>query len=238
MEKISVIISAWNKHEVTVVHVREIMNSTRIPDEIIVVNDGGTPDLKDKLLALEKKTKIIYAYILPPKILWNYTGARNLGMFVSRGDFISIEDNDHIPEREYYADCIKAFQEHPEWERLKTHKRHVVSEEDVLTKPYEEWGHMGSRVPHEDVAFNRREVFSKLKGYDERFAGGYGWCSTDLQRRMKRAGIIIGNAGYQKVVYSEKTRGLSYRNFKLCRLQQGTQPPNGMINFLYTIEIL
>ncbi len=238
MDRISVIISAFNKNDVTVVHVREIMNSTLIPDEIIVVNDCGEPDLREKLMALDKKTKIIYAYILPPKILWNYTGARNLGMFISRGDFISIEDNDHIPEREYYADCMKAFVEHPEWERLKSWKRHVVSEEDVLTKPYEEWVQMGSRVPHEDVAFNRREVFSKLKGYDERFAGEYGWCSTDLTRRMKRVGIVIGNAGYQKVVFSEKTRGLSYRNFRLCRTQQGTQPPEGMIKFSYTYELL
>ena len=232
-KKISCLISAWNKHDITAVHVREIMNSTRIPDEIIVVNDGGTPDLKDKLMALEKKTKIIYAEILPPKILWNYTGARNLGIWLSTGDYISLEDNDHIPDRNYYEECVKMFEEHPEISRLKTEKRWVVSEEDVLTKPFEKWEVMGKRPCHQDVAFNRREVFLQLKGYDERFAGEYGWCSTDLNRRLNRAGIACGNVGHQFVVYSEKTRGLSYRNFRLARTQKGTQTTHGILNFEY-----
>ena len=233
MERISVLISAWNKHNITAVHVREGMNGTKIPDEIIVVNDGGTPDLKDKLMALEKKTKIIYAEILPPKILWNYTGARNLGLFISTGDYISVEDNDHIPDRNYYQDCLNVFAEHPEYSRLKTHKRFVVSEEDVLTKRFEEWKVIGKRPCHQDVSFNKRETLLKLKGYDERFAGEYGWCSTDINRRISRAGIVCGNAGYQYVVYSEKTRGLSHRNWTLSRTQQGTQSPSGIINFTY-----
>ena len=117
MNKISTLISAYNKHDITTSHVRECMNGTLIPDEIIVVNDGGTPDLKDKLMALDKKTKIIYAEILPPKIPWNYTGARNLGMWLSTGDYISLEDNDHIPDRNYYQDCVNTFKEHPEFLR-------------------------------------------------------------------------------------------------------------------------
>jgi len=238
MERISVLISAWNRHSLTAVHVRECMNGTRIPDEIIVVNDGGTPDLKDKLMALEKKTKIIYAEILPPKILWNYTGARNLGMWLSSGDYISVEDNDHIPDRNYYQDCVNTFAEHPEYKRLKSNKRFVVSEEDVLTKPFEEWKVIGKRPCHQDVAFNRREVFLQLKGYDERFAGEYGWCSTDLNRRISRAGIVCGQAGYQYVVFSEKTRGLSSRNWRLSRTQQGTQSPEGILRFQYIYEQL
>lgn len=237
MEKISVLISAYNKNDITAVHVREIMNSTRIPDEIIVVNDGGTPDLRDKLLALERKTKIIYAEILPPKIPWNYTGARNLGIWLSSGDYISIEDNDHIPDRNYYQDCLNVFAEHPEYQRLKTNKRWVVSVEDVLTKPFEQWAVMGKRPCHQDVTFNKREILLQLKGYDERFAGEYGWCSTDINRRLSRLGIVCGNAGFQYVVFSEKTRGLSHRNWTLSRTQQGTQGPTGILNFCYKFEV-
>lgn len=235
---LSTIISAYNKHNITTVHIRECMNSSVVPDEIIVVNDGGTPDLKDKLLTLDKKTKIIYAEILPPKIAWNYTGARNLGIWLSTGDYISLEDNDHIPNRTYYQDCLNTFAEHPEYKRLKSNKRFVVSEEDVLTKPFEEWKVIGKRPCHQDVAFNRREVFLQLKGYDERFAGEYGWCSTDLNRRLSRAGIVCGQAGYQYVVFSEKTRGLSHRNWTFCREPDKTQTSHGILNFKYTYEIL
>jgi hypothetical protein len=97
---------------------------------------------------------------------------------------------------------------------------------------------MGKRPCHQDVSFYKREALLKLKGYDERFAGEYGWCSTDINRRIGRAGIVCGNAGYQWVVYSEKTRGLSHRNWRLARTQRGTQSPIGILNFQYLVEVL
>tara|TARA_R100000750_G_scaffold62354_1_gene55857 strand:+ start:3230 stop:3949 length:720 start_codon:yes stop_codon:yes gene_type:complete len=236
-DRISVLISAYNKHDITVAHVRECMNSTRVPDEIIVVNDGGTPDLRDKLITLPKKTKVIYARI-NEDIKWNYTGARNLGMFISTGDFISLEDNDHIPQKTYYQDCLDAFKENPKLQRLLSHKRYVITEEDIVTKPTEDWKIISKRPYHRDVAFNRREVFLILKGYDERFAGEYGWCSTDLNRRIFRENIVCGHAGYQWVVYSEKTRGLSSRNWRMSRIQKENQSPTGILNFRYTYEQL
>ena len=39
--RLSVVITAYDQHPLTVMHVREVMNSTRLPDEIVVVNDGG-----------------------------------------------------------------------------------------------------------------------------------------------------------------------------------------------------
>ena len=234
---LSILISAYNAHDVTKVHVRECMAGTVMPDEIIVVNDGGTPNLRDKLLELDIKTKLIYATI-KEDIPWNYTGARNLGLFISRGDFISIEDNDHIPMKDFYELCLNKFKESPETQRIRTCKRRVVSKEDVITKPVEEWVKMGNRPSHQDVSVNRRELLLKLKGYDERFAGEYGWCATDLKRRLRRAGVEAVEVGYQYVVFSEKTRGLSSRNWRLARTQDDTQSPMGILNFKYTVETL
>ena len=134
---LSTLISAYKDHEVTKIHVRECMAGTVIPDEIIVVNDGGTPDLRDKLLELDIKTRLVYATI-KEDIPWNYTGARNLGIWLSTGDIISLEDNDHIPFKEFYEDCLNKFKESPETQRIRTYKRRVIAREDVLTKPMEE----------------------------------------------------------------------------------------------------
>jgi len=106
--ELSVIITAYDQHDLTIVHVGECMKSTRIPDEIIVVNDGGTPDLREKLKVLPRNTKIIYARI-NEDVPWNYTGARNLGIWLSRGDYISIEDTDHIPHRKFYESALEIF---------------------------------------------------------------------------------------------------------------------------------
>lgn len=235
---LSAIVPVWKKHELAVVHIRECMNSSRLPEEIIVINDGGEDDLKDKIVELKRNTKIIYAKILPPKILWNYTGARNLGFWLSRGDYISIEDQDHIPHKDFYKDALEALEAHPEADRCKTYKRWVISSQDILTKPMEEWQTIASRPAHQDCAIIRREAYLKVKGYDERFAGEYGWSATDWRRRLIRAEIQNVNAGYQYVEESEKTRGLSYRNFRLARTGQHIQSPAGILNFNYTFEEL
>ena len=239
LNKLSVIIPIWQKHDLAVVHVRECMNSTRIPDEIIVVNDGGEDDLRDLLFALPKKTKVIYAKILPPKIPWNYTGARNLGFWLSSGNLISIEDQDHIPEKHFYEETEKVLDEHPELMRCKSKWRHEINLEDIVSKPVEEWVSQGGRQPHHDCAVLRRELYLKVKGYDERFAGEYGWSNTNWRRRLSLAGHEqAGNAGLQFVVNSPKTRGLSHRNWRLARKTDTPQPPAGILNFQYTYEYL
>ena len=235
---LAVLISAYNDHLVTVRHVKECMASSRVPDEIIVVNDTGTPELKGMLEELEKNTKIIYAYILPPKIPWNYTGARNLAFWLSRGDYISLEDNDHIPHIDYYKDAIETLEKDPKIGRIKQHKRRVVSREDILNKPISEWKQLASRPGHEDCSISRREVWFKLKGYDERFAGAYGWSATDWKRRLFRAGFTNGNAGYMYVKEGPKTPGLSYRNYQYAREDQAIQRTHGILNFQYEYTTL
>ena len=235
---LSVIIPVWQSHDLAVRHVEECMRSSRMPDEIIVVNDGGEDDLKDKLKALELKTKIIYAKILPPKIKWNYTGARNLGFWLSSGDLISIEDQDHIPHIDYYRDAIIELDKNPNIDRCKTHKRFVIPLEQILTKPQEEWVQVAGRPAHQDCAIIRRSAYLKVKGYDERFAGEYGWSATDWRRRCIRADITNVVAGYQYVVESAKTTGLSYRNYRLARTNDSHQSPIGILNFNYTFETL
>ena len=233
LSTLSVIISAFNDHQMTVRHVEECMKSTRVPDEIIVVNDHGTPDLKEMLKAIPKNTKLIYAYIIDD-IKWNYTGSRNLAIWLSRGDFISLEDNDHIPARDYYAHGLEALALNPNVGRAKTHKRFVIPRDEILNKPMEEWVQVASRPAHTDCAITRREVFIKIKGYDERFAGEYGWSATFWRRRLIWAKIENVECGYMYVAESPKTRGLSYRNFKIARTHDNQiQTNHGILNFTY-----
>ena len=77
------------------------MKSSVLPDEIVVVNDGGPPELREMLIALPRNVPIVYARI-EEDILWNYNGAVNLGIWLSRGDVIALEDTDHIPDRNTY----------------------------------------------------------------------------------------------------------------------------------------
>ncbi len=263
---ISVIITAYNRHDLTKVHVRECMNSLYVPDEIIVVNDHGDPGLKEMLKELDIKTKLIYAYI-EDDIPWNYTGARNLGFWLSRGDYVVSEDNDNIPDRMLYLDMYEHLQKNPETDYVLAGGRPTVSIEDALTKPMDEWKVTGRRAAHDDSFMMRREVYMKLRGCDERFAGEYAWACTDWRRRCGRAGIVAkristpyytvpeGDTAVCECGKSKEERakaapdflcpdcGLyykrrSYRNYHLARKNTYIQPPGGILNFSYEYEIL
>ena len=215
-----------------------------MPDEIIVVNDGGTPDLREMLLALPRKCPIIYARI-DQDILWNYNGAVNLGFWISRGDLIAIEDTDHIPSRDAYENAIQVLKDNPSVSRI-CFQRNVVDVKDVLSKPMIEWQAERQWGPNQMVSILRREVYSKMKGQDERFCGQYGWMTYDWVFRYKKMAKIESQLvnSYWAVIdggepglvrgMSPKNHGFYQENARLERLQ----PPGGILNFTYSLEIL
>ena len=242
--RLSVIITAYDAHEVTTLHVKEAMNSSRIPDEIIVVNDHGDHNLKEMLQKLDKKCPIIYAYIMED-IEWNYTGARNLGYWLSRGDFVSMEDTDNIPSTEAYKDALAFMEENPHVGRLLYGRRPKVYLKDIKGKEQKDWPDvLGARPAHQDTQMLRREVYMKVKGCDERFAGRYAWACADWRRRLNRAGIESAQAfTHFWAIIDGETQGLvrrkSYKNYGLAREKDGhIQSPIGVINFKYEFEIL
>lgn len=244
MEKLSVIIPAYNRHALTMRHVEECLRSTRLPDEIIVVNDGGPENLREMLIALKPfPTKVIYARI-EQDIVWNYNGACNLGIWLSTGDIIALEDTDHIPGKTLYQNALQILSEHPEIERLGV-KRKVIQISE-LAKPMEEWIQTSAWGSNQMVTIFRRSLYLKLKGQDERFSGRYGWMTYDWVYRYKLAGTkngmtqhyyaIIGDGGEPNL-----QRPMSSENRKFYKenaYHQRIQHPNGILNFTYTYEIL
>lgn len=184
-DNVSVIITAYDSHDITAVHVREAMNVSKMPLEIIVVNDGGTPDLKEKLEAIQnKKCPIIYARIRED-IPWNYIGAVNLATFISRGDYLAFEDNDNIPSYDFYEKAVAIFKEQPDVGRILGRQRKCIDKKEVLSgKPKEEWEVARLWHPNQGTAIMRREIVVALKGQCEKFCGQYGWMYYNLRRLL------------------------------------------------------
>ena len=168
--KLSIIVPAYNRHKLTTRHVEECLKGTVLPDEIIVVNDGGDPSLKDMLPKSTKDTKIIYAQI-EEDILWNYNGAVNLACWLSTGDILAIEDTDHIPDRNTYEIGLKALEDNPEVDRIGFGRK--IVQVDAMDKPMEEWECTGTMGCNQMVAFLRRDVYLKLLIYVSSFHGQY-----------------------------------------------------------------
>lgn len=185
MSTLSVIIPAYDQHDITVVHVREVMRVSQLPLEIIVVNDGGTPDLLDKLKTLKDiKCPIIYAKIRED-IMWNYIGACNLGTFISRGDYLAFEDNDNIPSNDFYRQATELLDTRPEIGRIIANHRKCCDKKEILSgKLKEEWPVVRTYIPNQGTAVIRRDIFVAMKGQDERMCGRYGWMFYDLRRTL------------------------------------------------------
>jgi glycosyltransferase involved in cell wall biosynthesis len=245
--KLSVVIPCYARHELSIRHVEECLKSYRLPDEIIIINDGGDPSLREMLLEKviynkKRLTDIIYARI-DQDILWNYNGACNLGVWLSTGDIIALEDTDHIPARGLYELGMMTLDSRPEIDRIGV-RRAVVNINDVMTKPMEEWTAIKGWGSNQMVTLFRRDMYLKLKGQDERFAGNYGWMAYDWPMRYKRAGIQTATiSGYWAVVGDDGEpglkRGLSVENRRIYRSNANSgsyQHPEGILKFTYTYE--
>lgn len=242
---LSIIITALDKPKITATHVRECMNSTVIPDEIIVVNDCGDDSLRDELLKLEKKTKIIYAKVLDD-IPWNYNGACNLGAWLSTGDIIGFEDTDNIPQKDFYKGALEILASKPNIGRVIGKHRYDVTSEG-LDKPVDEWEVIGGRGPNQGSYLMRRDIYLKLKGQNEEMCGRYGWMYYEWKRRLlnpDKGGTEFSSFGHFYYV-TDGQCGLGHKNERenYGLLNKSTREPHphselGILNFKYEYEEL
>lgn len=248
MDRLSVVLPNYEHFNITVAHVREILTTSELrPYEIIVVNDGGDPKLKDMLKEIYHKpnaSKLIYAYVLPPKIPWNYNGACNLGVWLSTGDYLVFEDNDNIPMATTYGQMLNVLMTNPNVGRVYAHKRLDI-DSSQLDKPSSEWKSKMGRGPNQGTYMLRREVYTKLKGQDERMCGRYGWMYYDWKNRLLgKARIDFAQAGYYWYVTDGQTnlkRGNSPENYRIYRQNAKSTDmhhENGILNFKFSVEDL
>lgn len=242
--RLSVIVPCYSRHELSARHVAECLKSTRLPDEIIVVNDGGPDNLRDLLEPLRGPVPIVYAKV-EEDILWNYNGACNLGLWLSTGDVIALEDTDHIPTKTAYERGLKALEDHPDYDRV-SFDRHIVQITD-MDKPMEDWvstGHMGA---NQMVGMMRRDAWLRLKGQDERMCGHYGYMAYDLPyRRDKLLKVqtvkesfywaVLGDGGEPNLKrgLSKHNRHIYHQNVNAGKLHS----MHGILNFHFTMERL
>lgn len=243
MERLSVVIPAYRRHPLTARAVEESMKSSRLPDEIIVVNDGGDPSLREMIFSLRRTVPIVYARI-NEDIPWNYNGAVNLGAWISKGDYLMIQDTDHIPGRDCYRNAINILEEQSDVGRVAFH-RSCVDVEEVMKKPMEEWTVLKTWGSNQMVTMLRREVYITLKGQDERFSGNYGWMCYSWVNRYKNIlkvksamaksfWAVIGDGGEPGM--NRAMNNINYRIYREGAASEMLQFPTGILNFTYTIE--
>ena len=238
--KLSVIIPTYWNSDLCCVHIRESMNSTCVPDEIVVVNDGGDPELRNKLYDVPRKCNIIYAQIIED-IPWNYNGACNLGIWLSRGDYLTLEDVDHIPLRNAYENALKFFEENKELSRVGFRRQWVLKSE-VVSKPFEEWSPYGGLGTNAMVAMYKRELHLDMKGQDERMRA-YGWLAYCFKARMdKLKAKAVNTNGFYIIKNGEEPdlqRSMSVENRRIYKENANrdhVHGSDGILNYQFKVE--
>lgn len=109
--KISVIIPVYNTEKYVENSIRSIMNQTYRNLEIICVNDGSTDNSIDILVKLKKEDDRI---IIIDKKNEGQGIARNKGLEISSGEWISFIDSDDTIREDTYESVVKAIETGPE----------------------------------------------------------------------------------------------------------------------------
>lgn len=160
--------------------------------EIIVVDDGSTDNIND-VMARYSNNDLVRFFHQSNK---GPGGARNLGIKVSKGEFIAFLDADDIFEKNSLHDRIDVFRKFPELSMVFTDmkkvllgngQKRVVREHDLL-----ETGFLKSmpadyiRLQHDDIYLFNKEIWYELVLYC------FIWTGTVMIRRevFKKVGFF------------------------------------------------
>lgn len=232
---LSTIITTYNQTAIALAHIKKCMECSVVPDEIVVINDGGE-DFLEEIKKLDRNTTIIYARITEDK-KWNQNGARNLGIYLSRGDILSFEDNDHLPFPNYYEQGLELLKM---YDGVVVKKRHVIESPEKLET-------IKTRGMATIITMRKRDDVLKCKGFDEQFVGSYGWDVPDFINRI--GGNIIANGDFWVVSSMSSTENrtfwgngttkmapVNYHHYKRNIRNKNIQSPIGILNFNFNYE--
>lgn len=219
--KLGVIIPHYNNLELVRQHIEAILHATRLPDELILVNDGGQ--------VLETGTnfpmKVVYADIVED-IPWNQPGARNLGIWLSTSDALCFEDVDHFPSPTMYAEVCETLSRHPK---------------NVIRMPRRDSVTGQPRHPCRGCFAIQRGYLAEIGGFDEDFAGNYGHDDTEIFNRFRATGtrFVVLQTSWLSRVSSGGTTGLNRSttvNKMVLRTKTATSRPHPQLRFTFTVR--
>lgn len=107
MLRVSVIIPAYNRANYLPLALQSILDQSRVPDEIIVIDDGSSDGTSELAQAYEPRVRYF------SQDHRGVAAARNLGLAVAQGDVIAWLDADDLWEPNFLATTLSILEEQP-----------------------------------------------------------------------------------------------------------------------------
>ena len=129
MKKVSVIIPAYNKADLTVKTVESVLKQTYQNIEIIVIDDGSCDHTKKALTGFGDRIR----YVCKPN--GGACGARNMGIKISTGDYVAFLDCDDLYEPNKIELSVNYLERNPHFGFVHT-SSYFINEEDKIVGYY------------------------------------------------------------------------------------------------------
>lgn len=184
---ISVIIPTYNSDRFISEAIESVLQQTKKPDEIIVVDDGSTDDTQQTVEKFGGSIRYIYQENAGP------AAARNRGLEAAKGDLIGFVDADDIWLKNKLELQLNLFQQNPVNEIVigLLYRIPLAKTDEILQTEIED----GEYAASVGSALMKKSVFEKIGAFDEelRFSE-----DIDLFFRILEAGINV--VGHEEVV--------------------------------------
>ena len=171
IKKISVVIPAYNKANLTIKTIESVLGQTYGNIEVIVVDDGSTDDTKNKLQSFGDRIHYIY------KQNGGACSARNVGIKQATGEYIALLDCDDIFDSEKIAKSVECLEKNPDYGFVHTGMLFINGDDDVISdqgiSDYPTSGWIASRLILKSFICNstvviRKECFKEVGYFDEK----------------------------------------------------------------------
>ena len=197
---------------------------TRLPDEIIVADDGSREDTAETIKACIAKSPVPLIHVWQPDEGFRLTAARNRGIAASSGDYIVFVDGDVLLERHFCEDHER-FAAKSRWiqgsrvligrerskdilengfRRLGPMSRGIQNRKNAIRSRFLAMLVRGARDPLRGVrgcnmAFWRDDAV-RVNGFNEAFVG-WGREDSEFAVRLAHAGVERKNLKHQALVF-------------------------------------
>lgn len=194
----TVIIPTYNRPSELKGFIESLLRQTKMPDELIVVDDGNLPGIPLKSECEDSGIKCIYL----KKDVPGLTESRNAGINVSSGDIILFFDDDVVLSPEYLEEIMSLYQE--------DEKGAIMGVGGVI-----------DNIPPLSLKLRLRKIFDVvflLSGFSEGRVLPSGFCVDygygNRIKKLKEVDFLPGCAcSYRKAVFSEFSFTEQYRDY-------------------------
>src|SRR5690606_29212893 len=155
--------------------------------KFIVVDDGSPEPARDVVKdASPAVLGRLELYRIRQDIPWNYHGARNLGCHVAPDGWILRLDLDHVLPKDSAERLLGFEPDESRWyvfPRWRVGKADETRRKDKIPEDQE----FGQIHPHIDSMLITRDLYWRVGGYDEDYAGSLGGATVFLERLGTKA---------------------------------------------------